>query len=362
MLLPREKGRGRMNDRTNAALKQIAVQFVDLSGFTRLIKYFCAGYGSILGFHRVLPEGTEICTPGHAIGANQLRAALGFARRSGWRFVALDEIPDRLRSQSRERFLALTLDDGYLDNLRHGAPIFEEFDAPFALFPYTNALDRSAIDFWMLLQSLALSVNALRVDHPRHGILEFSTETMQAKRAAIESLLHLSGPVEDTYRAVLAAGVNVGLPLRQLLDRDFLSWDHLRALAANPRVTIGVHTLSHANLAKLSDECCYREISEAKSKLEAGLGTRIRHIAYPFGSPANCGAREFGYARELGFVTGVTTTRGNIFRRHAESLLSMPRHLISGVKHSSDIKYLRMSINGIWDTPLNNHIIRKMQR
>ncbi|MCC7343258.1 MAG: polysaccharide deacetylase family protein [Bryobacterales bacterium] len=350
-----------MNDRTKAALKECAVQFVDKSGFSRLIKPFFAGCGAILGFHRVLPEGTEVCTPGHVIGVNQLRAALAFARRSGWRFIALDEIPDRLSSKSRERFLALTLDDGYLDNLVHGAPVFEEFDAPFALFPYTNALDRAGIDFWMLLQALLLSVDSLQVDHPAHGRQVFETRTMQSKRDAVEVLFHLSGPREATYQAVLAASARAGLPMEAILDRDFLSWDQLRTLAANPRVTIGVHTVSHANLAALSDEGCYREISEAKARLESRLGTRVRHIAYPFGSPSNCRKREFDYARELGFVTGVTTTRGNVFPRHSESLLTLPRHLISGVKHSADIKYLRMSLNGVWDTPLNNKIVRKMQ-
>ncbi|MCC6264990.1 MAG: polysaccharide deacetylase family protein [Bryobacterales bacterium] len=278
-----------------------------------------------------------------------------------WRFVALDEIPDRLKSKSRERFLALTLDDGYLDNMRYGAPVFEEFEAPFALFPYTNALDRVAIEFWMLLQSLLLVVDSLRVEHPSHGVLEFRTETMEAKRAAIEALLRLGGPVDDTYRAVLAAAEAAGEPMRRILDREFLSWEHLRTLVAHPRVTIGVHTVSHADLATLSDEGCYREISEAKTKLELELGTRIRHIAYPLGSTANCREREFRYARELGFITGLTTTRGNVFPHHAESLWSLPRHLISGLKHSADVKYLRMSLNGVWDTPLNNRAVGKLR-
>lgn len=350
-----------MNERTSAALKQLAVQAVDVSGLSRLLKPFFAGCGCILGFHRVLPEGTEICTPGHAIGVNQLRETLAYARRSGWRFVSLDEIPDRLRSQSRERFIAFTLDDGYLDNLLHGAPVFEEFDAPFALFPYTNTLDCIGIDLWMLLQSLLLSVDALRVEHPSHGVLEFSTQDMQAKRDAIDTLFQLGGPKEDTYQAVLAAAARAGQPMSKLLDRDFLSWGHLRALAANPRVTIGVHTVSHANLAALDDESCYREIAEAKTKLESQLGISVRHIAYPFGSPRECREREFRLAQDLGFATGVTTTRGNVFHHHADSLWSLPRHLISGAKHSAEIRYLRMSMNGVWDTPLNNRFVSRLR-
>lgn len=350
-----------MNDRMNAALKQSAVQLVDLTGVSRLIKFFRAGVGCILGFHRVLPEGTEICTPGHAIGVDQLRTALSFARRAGWQFVSLDEVPDRLRSQSRERFLALTLDDGYLDNLLHGAPVFEEFDAPYTLFPYTNALDRTGIEFWMLLQSLLPSVDSLRVEHPSHGVLTFSTGTMPEKRAAAEALFQLSGPKEETYRAVLAAAADSGLPLQRILDRDFLSWDQLRSLAAHPLVTIGVHTVSHANLASLDDTSCYREIADAKAKLESRLGTGVRHIAYPFGSPRECRAREFGYARELGFATGVTTTRGNVFPRHSEALWSLPRHLISGATHSDGTRYLRVSMNGVWDTPLNNRFVGRLR-
>lgn len=350
-----------MKHRANQWLKRVAVDLVDLSGLSRAMKPFLAGRGAILALHRVLPDDVELCTPGHMIGVNQLRAILSCARRSGWRFVALDEIPDRLRSRSKERFLALTLDDGYLDNFVYGSPVFSEFNAPFALFPYTNAVNRVSVDFWMLLDALVSCVTTLRVRHPRAGLLEFSMETIDKKRSAIELLTRLRAPLDETYSAVVAAGEVAGHPLHSILDRTFLSWEHLRLLASHPRVTIGVHTVSHANLASLSDEDSYNEMANAKNELTTKLGTAIRHIAYPLGAPANCGEREFRYARELGFLTGMTTTRGNIFDRHREALWSLPRHSIGKAEHSSSIKYVRMSLNGVWDSPLNNRIVSRLR-
>lgn len=47
---------------------------------------------------------------------------------------------------------------------------------------------------------------------------------------------------------------------------------------------IAVHTLTHPNLLELDDEAVRREISEDKANLERILGTKIRGMAYPYGT------------------------------------------------------------------------------
>jgi peptidoglycan/xylan/chitin deacetylase (PgdA/CDA1 family) len=136
------------------------------------------------------------------------------------------------------------------------------------------------------------------------------------------------------------------------MERRFLSWDELRTLSRDPLASVGVHTASHLGLAGLAPDKAAEEMSGSRRELEDRLGVAVRHIAYPFGSPGACGDREFRLARDLGFATGYTTLRGNLYARHGNSLWSLPRHTLSMARHSANLRYVRLSLSGVWDTPL----------
>lgn len=62
-----------------------------------------------------------------------------------------------------------------------------------------------------------------------------------------------------------------------------MTWDQLREVAADPLITIGLHTHSHPNLLKLSDEDIAKEITLSSDRLSAELGFSPVHFAYPMG-------------------------------------------------------------------------------
>ena len=64
--------------------------------------------------------------------------------------------------------------------------------------------------------------------------------------------------------------------------------------------------------------------------IQAALGTRPEHLAYPVGDRSSAGPREFKIASDLGFKTAVTTRPGVLFRRHAEHMTALPRLSLNG--------------------------------
>ena len=62
-----------------------------------------------------------------------------------------------------------------------------------------------------------------------------------------------------------------------------LSWDHVRELRA-AGMSIGSHTWSHRNLARLSPAESEGELRRSREVLEDRLQEPIRSIAYPWGS------------------------------------------------------------------------------
>ncbi len=345
----------------HAWMKTLAVNLLDMSGAAWLLKPFYGGRGAILGLHRVLPADAPTFEPGNVVRVEQLREALRYVTRNGWEIVALDEIPGRLRRNSRGsgRFIAITLDDGYLDNLLYGLPVFREFGAPFTVFPTTGFISRSQIYWPILAGALLLRSDAIALKHPTRGVLEYPCATQDEKLDIFGRIERSGWDQSDLEQSLVAACDARGLGASEILDQTFLSWEQLRTLSRDPLVTIGVHTVSHRALAELPEDEAAWEISGARDELETRLGLRARHIAYPYGSPGTCGEREFRLAREMGFVTGCTTRRGNLHARHQHALWSLPRHTLSACRHSANVRYLRVSLFGIWDSPLNGTVVRR---
>ena len=110
-----------------------------------------------------------------------------------------------------------------------------------------------------------------------------------------------------------------------------MNWEELNQLAAAPLCTIGAHTVNHMMLKKLDTEQAVRaEMEMSRAVIEAALGKRPQHLAYPIGDPTSAGPREFRIAAELGFKTAVTTRPGVVFKAHREHLTALPRISVNG--------------------------------
>jgi len=109
-----------------------------------------------------------------------------------------------------------------------------------------------------------------------------------------------------------------------------MGWDELATLAADPLVMIGAHSVNHPILTKLDDKAVRAELGSSSSVIEAALGVRAAHLAYPVGDRSAAGPREFRIATELGFKTAVTTRPGVVFPQHAERLTALPRISLNG--------------------------------
>jgi peptidoglycan/xylan/chitin deacetylase (PgdA/CDA1 family) len=123
-----------------------------------------------------------------------------------------------------------------------------------------------------------------------------------------------------------------------------MDWQELAGFAADPLLTIGAHTVNHPILTKLDDKAVRAELENSRNVIEAALGVRPEHLAYPVGDNSAAGPREFRIAREVGFKTAVTTRPGVVFRRHAEHLTALPRISLNG--NFQKPRYTKVLISG----------------
>lgn len=286
-----------------------------------------AGRGVILMFHRVCPDGTDTLYPGYVVPVGLIDMLVRSVRDAGWDIIALDEIPARLEQPGARRFVCFTFDDGYADNYALALPVFRRHQAPMAVYIATGILSRSVFYWWGALEAFVFKSDAVEVPGLNGARpLRLPATTIAEKRVAydaLDGLAHQAG--EAFFDAIRPQWSKASIDPQALLDHDALTVDQARALAADPLVTIGAHTVSHARLATLPAAEAEREMVQSRSALEQALGTAVRHFAYPFGGPNSCGPREFEMAARAGFRTAVTTRRGNLFPEHASHLHALPR-------------------------------------
>lgn len=287
------------------------------------------GAGVILCLHNVVPRhGALGVNRGLDITAADLEAVIACMQSLGYVPVPLDAVPARLRDGSPDgrRFVAYTFDDGYADNLHTALPIFRRHAIPFTVYVTTGFMDGEIPVWRYALERLLARVDQIELPDAA-GPRSRRMTTLEDRRRVffeIQARLFRADPAE-TAQILEAIFRGHETPPGAV---DVLTPEQVKALAADPLVTIGAHTRTHPVLAGLSRADARREIDASRERLENLLGHRVRHFAYPFGSRAACSPREEALVGECGFETAVTTASRHV--RAGDRLAAMPRLMLSG--------------------------------
>ena len=305
------------------------------SGAHWLAAPFTRGQGAILTFHHVRPGADRDFAPnrGLEIRPEFLDALLGHLRSRGYRFLSLDQALDALAAPSpgEAPFVTLTFDDGYRDLVEFALPILERHQAPFVAYVTTDFADGAGRLWWVELEEAFARLDRIEIDA---GGELFSAQTAnQSEKAQAFDRLYWrlrAGTEEELLRVAGALCAQAGIEPSGVAKRLCLDWRELALLAQHELATIGAHSVTHARLAKLEREAARREMEDSRARIAAKLGVEIRHFCYPVGDPTAAGPREFALARELDFLSAVTTTPGVLLDEHRSEPFALPRVSVNG--------------------------------
>ncbi|MFA7059645.1 MAG: polysaccharide deacetylase family protein [Pedobacter sp.] len=191
-----------------------------------------------------------------------------FLSDSGYRTCRISDIvdqwPDILRSQ--EKTVALTFDDGLLNNFTIVAEILSKFNMRATFF--------------------------------------ISTENIGAERTF---------PVSQG--------------LEYFRDTMMLCWDDIRVMQRSG-FEIGSHAHSHDMIAKMPSQLAHKNIAASKRVIETELNTEIVSFAYPYGHKDAYAKWTGKILRDLGFRAACTQMGGALTVRN--DLFELPRIGIKG--------------------------------
>jgi len=201
----------------------------------------------ILMYHRLVEHPSEQGVHGTWTTVQMFEKHLRLIKLMGFETLTFKDFYDRgfmRRFSPGRKYLMITADDGYQDNLTRMLPLLRKYNMKATVYVVSGETH-----------------NRWDVEHPTNP--------------------------------------DVRVPL--------LSVDEIQALDNSGHVEIGGHTLSHAKLDELDAEAQAKEIRENKRALEDILGHPILSFAYPFGylnESAKTQVQEAGYAYAVATDSG----------------------------------------------------------
>ena len=341
----------------NKGIIRTGLETLYFTGMHHVMRPLVGGVGSILTMHHVRPKRPDAFQPNRLLEITPrfLEKLLRRLARARIDVISLDEMHQRfVTGDFKRRFVCITFDDGYKDVKEHAYPLLRKYKLPFAMYIPTSFPDRLGEMWWLALEAVIAQnsrVGALINGEERFfdcGTVREKRELYAAMYGYIRSMKtedELRKFVRDlcaTYRVDIAA-----------FCRDLcMDWQELADMAADPLVTIGAHTVNHVMLKKIaSDDTVRAEMEMSRSVLEAALGKRPAHLAYPVGDPTSAGPREFRIAAELGFKTATTTRPGVLFKVHRDHLTALPRISVNGEFQRQ--RYVKVLMSGAGTALLN---------
>jgi peptidoglycan/xylan/chitin deacetylase (PgdA/CDA1 family) len=211
-------------------------------------------------------------------------------------FISLTTAVEILKKQRLpvNNALVITLDDGYLNNLTLGAPLFALFNISPTIFVSTEHSEYNQ-PFWFD-----------RLDYALQQITEENFQTSigneififncQARKKLQQSYAIFRRKIKAYFKSDIAMRdflcslcqeieQQTGKALSFIINDDpcaaLADWRQLHHAKNSLNFEIGSHTLNHARLGLVDKHTASRELAESKTKLESKLDTHCASFCYP---------------------------------------------------------------------------------
>lgn len=209
--------------------------------------------------------------------------------------------------------VAVTFDDGFADNYDVVLPILSRYGIPATFYIMVNAVETGTPPWYVRLNFAFSTTTVTAWKHPENG-QTFEIASADGKKAALSIAWDLGAARSGTAQEQLMHQIEESLQIEPLDARSglMMNWDQVRALKKAGHI-IGAHTLSHPNLAHVTEGEARSEIRGCKERLEEKLSEPIQHFSYPH--PAldpHWSGQTFQITREAGFRSAMLTTFGSV--------------------------------------------------
>ncbi len=241
----------------------------------------------ILMYHSISPASMEpYISPKNRVAPEIFRRQISHLREHHT-LVPLAQIIRHLTDGDRlpENAVAITFDDGYLDNLTVAAPILNEFNVPATIYLATGYIDGELTQWADNIHFLLNKISSNELEKLSSRVLDLFDGKVKTNSATVSGCIHdfmLQSDMKDRNK------------LFEIIQREFgvrcpdvkttLSWNDIRRMRkAYPSIDIGAHTKEHMDLSSRNYDAAMVQINGSKIDIERELNISPKDFSFPYG-------------------------------------------------------------------------------
>jgi len=241
---------------------------------------------AVLMYHRLTPVPSDI--HGLSVPEEEFEAHIAHIASNYHALSLHDVIAAAHDDVLPARAVAITFDDGYLDNYTRAAPILSRYAVPATFFVTAKDLASDFEFWWDTLERLLLwpespLPDTIDVRLPeKHCVFRTSTpdERLDVYWSVYRQIVDASAQLQERVLEDLKSALRYDMPvaLRRMKTSE------LSALASQRGMTIGAHSLQHLRLTMHSASDVWREVNDSFKVLDGVLNQQTSCFSYPFGA------------------------------------------------------------------------------
>jgi peptidoglycan/xylan/chitin deacetylase (PgdA/CDA1 family) len=227
-----------------------------------------------------------------------------------------------------ENKVAITFDDGYIDNYCEAASILAKYSVPATFFVTSSFVQRLELPWWDRLDQIWRKLSC------------DSQAFFQREFANNHSLLKVTHKLKDREEIIDTLATRVGVQVNHdCVDGIFMSINQLKDLSSSDLFEVASHTSSHIALSYLSPEAQKEEILRGMEDLSAHFKISRDVFAYPFGGEADFNKATIKICDEIGFKLVAANIPGQIYPWTDRFVI--PRHVVSNWNFNEFLRQFR---------------------
>jgi peptidoglycan/xylan/chitin deacetylase (PgdA/CDA1 family) len=291
-------------------------------------------HASVLMYHRIAKPATDLWQL--SVTPENFEKQLQVLDRTK-SVVPLSKVIEQVNNRKIEKnCVAITFDDGYIDNYATAKPLLERYGIPATFFITSKNIDKKKEFWWdelekiildtpILPHSLTLNTNNNNFFFDLKNESCLTETTRKAHKGAVafdpktlrgQLYLHLwqfISPMPSHQQTDILNQVRNWTGITETSRPEFFSMSSFQVeeIAKNRLFEIGVHTDSHPDLSRRAREAQFVEIKKNQVFLETISGKKIDSIAYPSGKFND---ETIEVVKELGFKGAFTTKEEKVHK------------------------------------------------
>jgi peptidoglycan/xylan/chitin deacetylase (PgdA/CDA1 family) len=261
----------------------------------------------ILVYHKVSPDPHPFYAP---VDPAYFEQQMRFLSRC-YRVMDLEELTQRsLTGSVPARAVAITFDDGYVDNYEYAFPILKKYGLTATIFVATGVTGTANLLWHDRVFDSFRFTSKERARLSLVDLPELSLDSPQARQHSLDITLAKAKTLWGEERSRFVDEIEQALqPSLPSEPPRMLNWNQIREMH-RAGISFGSHTVTHPILSLLPAAELTKELRESRRRLGEALETPIHTFAYPNGQSADFNHRTKIALKECGYKCAVTTVRG----------------------------------------------------